>query len=448
MAEFLLMPQATPTMTLGVLAKWTVPEGGALVPQSVIASVETDKATMDIEYFDRGVLIRQLAKEGDEIPPGRPIAIIGASASEDISALLVEYAALASGPAAPAAAPAAPAAPAHAAPVAAAPAAPAPAPVVEAPAAPARTTPGSTPVITWAGRPINESIMEPRGVYVAAAPHVRASPLARAVAAELGVKLDRVTGTGPDGRIVKADVESAAAAPAAQSHSGAPARADVSKRVTQMRKTISRRLTDVHQQVPVFYLNVVFDMTAMVALKATAASAGMKISYNDLFLKAVARSLRDVPAVNAAWMGDTIVERGAVDIGVAVALPEGLITPVVRTADQKSVTAIAAEVRELATRAKDGKLQTDEYTGSTMTISNLGMFNIDNFTAIINAPESAILAVGSVDQVPVVVNGQLAVGWRMKVTMTCDHRVIDGALGAKFLLALRTYVEAPAMLVL
>lgn len=445
MAEFLLMPQATPTMTVGVLAKWTIPEGGALVPQSVIASVETDKATMDIEYFDRGVLIRQLAKEGDEIPPGRPIAIIGASASEDISALLAEYAKLVSGVAAPAAAAPAAVAPAAVAPAAAAPVAPAP---VAPAAAPARTTPGSTPVITWAGRPINESIMEPRGTYVAAAPHVRASPLARAVAAELGVKLDRVTGTGPDGRIVKADVEGAAAGSASQSQSSAPPRADVSKRVSQMRKTISRRLTDVHQQVPVFYLNVVFDMTGMVALKATAASAGMKISYNDLFLKAVARSLRDVPAVNAAWMGDTIVERGSVDIGVAVALPDGLITPVVRNADQKSVTAIAAEVRELATRAKDGKLQPDEYMGSTMTISNLGMFNIDNFTAIINAPESAILAVGSVDQVPVVINGQLAVGWRMKVTMTCDHRVIDGALGAKFLLALRTYVESPAMLVL
>lgn len=215
-----------------------------------------------------------------------------------------------------------------------------------------------------------------------------------------------------------------------------------------MRKTIARRLTDVHQQVPVFYLTVTFDMNAMVALKASAAAQEIKVSYNDLLLKAVARGLRDVPEVNAAWMGDTIVERGSVDIGVAVALPEGLITPIIRNADAKSVTAIAAEIRELAGRAKTGRLQAEEYTGGSFTISNLGMLDIESFTAILNPPEAAILALGAVEQVPVVVDGQLAVGWRMKATMTCDHRVVDGALGARFLQVLRRYVESPAMLVL
>lgn len=476
MAEFLLMPQATPTMTVGVLAKWTVPEGGDLVPQSVIAAVETDKATMDIEYFDKGVLLKHLAKEGDEIPPGRPIAIIGKTATDDISALVAEYAKMGAAPApssTPAAqplpsggqvspsdggeVPAAPPAPAAAA--AAAPALPptgggaqraeggpaaTPAPTAAPAPAPAQT-PGKTPLMSWAGKPIDEAIMEPRGVYVpASARRAPVSPLARAVADDLGVKLDRVTGTGPGGRVVRADVETAAKAPVVS----APTHVDTSKRITQMRKTIARRLTDVHQQVPVFYLTVTFDMNAMVALKASAAAQDIKVSYNDLLLKAVARGLRDVPEVNSAWMGDSIVERGSVDIGVAVALPEGLITPIIRNADGKSVTAIAAEIRELAGRAKAGKLQAEEYTGGSFTISNLGMLDIESFTAILNPPEAAILALGAVEQVPVVVDGQLAVGWRLKATMTCDHRVVDGALGARFLQALRRYVESPAMLVL
>lgn len=449
MAEFLLMPQATPTMTVGVLARWTIPEGGDLKPQSVIAAVETDKATMDIEYFDKGVLLKHLAKEGDEIPPGRPIAIIGKTAGDDISALLAEYAkvAAASPAAAPTPAPAADApavAPVNAAPVAVAP------PVAAAPPAPpahaAPVTPGRTPAMSWAGKPIDESIMEPRGTYVPASPRRSpASPLARAVAADLGVKLDRVTGTGPDGRIVRADVERAASAPPGRRM---PTHVDTSKRVTQMRKTIARRLTEVHQQVPVFYLTVTFDADALVKLKESANAGGAKVSYNDLVLMAVARSLRDVPDVNAAWMGDTIVQRGSVDIGVAVALPEGLITPVIRNADQKTATEIAAEVRALAVRAKEGKLQPEEYTGGSFTISNLGMFDIEQFTAILNPPEAAILAVGGVAQVPVVKGGQLAVGWRMTVTMTCDHRVVDGALGARFLQAVRRYVECPALMVL
>jgi pyruvate dehydrogenase E2 component (dihydrolipoamide acetyltransferase) len=230
--------------------------------------------------------------------------------------------------------------------------------------------------------------------------------------------------------------------------SAAASRADQSVRVTQMRKTIGRRLTEVHQQVPVFFLTVTLDAAGLVAFKDAAGKAGVKVSYNDVFLKAVAAALVDVPEVNAAWHGDTILRRGAVDIGVAVALPDGLITPVIRNADQKGVRVIADEVRALAGRAKDGKLAPEEYTGGSFSVSNLGMFDIDQFTAILNPPEAAILAVGSVAQVPVVEGGALGVGWRMKVTMTCDHRVIDGALGARFLQALRRYVENPVLLAL
>ncbi len=451
MAEFFVMPQASPTMTVGVVGKWLVAEGAKLTPQTAIAEVETDKATMEIEVFDVGVMLKLLATEGEEVAPGKPIAIIGKAAGEDISALLAEYAKMkdqGAGGAPPQRPPdAAPVAPVPAeAPVAAAPAVvPAAAPVVAAPVPPAATPPrpsepGKAPAPSWAGQPIDTAIMEPRGRFTAGGPRVIASPLARTLAAEKGVNLARVRGSGANGRIVAADVEAVGSTPVVI------APVDVPKRVTQMRKTIARRLTEVHQQVPVFYLTVTLDVSAFVVWKAKLADRGVKVSYNDLLMKAVAGALRDVPAANAAWMGDTIVERGAVDVGVAVALPDGLITPVVRNADTKSVSQIAAEVRELAGRAKEGKLAAEEYTGGTFTVSNLGMFDIDHFTAILNPPEAAILAVGRVAQVADVVNGQVVPAWRMKVTMTCDHRVIDGALGARFLQALRGYVECPALL--
>lgn len=457
MAEYFVMPQASPTMEVGVVAKWVAAEGAELKPQGVIAQVETDKATMDIEVFDVCVLLKQLVPEGAEVPAGAPIAILGKSKGEDISALVAEFEknkgkkaaapapAPAAAPAAPAAAPAA-AAPAAAAPAAAAPAA-APAPAAAAPVA---TTAGVVPTITWAGRPVPDAIMEPLGPYIPASPRLIASPLARAMAADKGVRLASVKGSGPGGRIVVADVEAAAAAPQAAPVAApvASAKVDTTVRATQMRKTIARRLTEVHQQVPVFYLTVTFDAGGMVALKEAAGKRGIKFSYNDLVLKAVAMALVDVPECNAAWQGDSIVRRGSVDLGVAVALPEGLITPVVRSANTKSVRTIGAEVRELAGRAKEGKLAAEEYTGGSFSISNLGMFEIDHFTAILNPPEAGILAVGSVQEVPVVEDGTLTVGWRMKATMTCDHRVIDGALGARFLQALRGYIELPALMVL
>jgi pyruvate dehydrogenase E2 component (dihydrolipoamide acetyltransferase) len=467
MAEFFVMPQASPTMTVGVVAKWVAPEGAELAPQSVIAAVETDKATMDIEVFDKGVMLKHLAKEGEEVPPGQPIAIIGKAQGEDISALVAEYEKLKAAGGAPAAAAAAPAAapgpreseqpaPAQAklpetAPPQQAEARPVPAAPPQAAPTPAPGKAGVVPKLAWMGQPIPDAIMEPLGPYVAAAVgggRVVASPLAKAIAADKGVAIDKLKGSGPGGRIVAADVEAAAAAPKAAAPSGPARREDTSVRVTQMRKTIARRLTDVHQQVPVFYLTVSFDVANLVALKEQAGARGIKFSYNDVVIKAVAAALVDVPECNAAWQGETIIRRGAVDIGVAVALPEGLITPVVRDADKKGVRAISAEVRALAGRAKEGKLQAEEYTGGSFSISNLGMFEIEHFTAILNPPEAGILAVGSVEQVPVVKDGALAIGWRMQATLTCDHRVIDGALGARFLQALRGYLELPALLVL
>ncbi len=438
MAQFFVMPQASPTMTVGVVAKWLVNEGDALAPSQAIAQVETDKATMDIEVFDKGVMLKRLAAEGQEVPPGQPIAIIGAKAGEDVAALVAEYAAMvASAAAAP------PAAPVPAVPEA--PPVPAPEPpvaVATPPLAAEPVAPGAaTPRPTWAGKPLDDSVMEPRGTYRAPVRRVMASPLARARAAELGIDVSRLKGSGPGGRIVAADVTGGASAtkPAAR-------RADESVRATQMRKTIARRLAEVHQQVPVFYLTANFDATQIVALKEACARRDVKVSVNDLLIRCVAAALRDVPEVNAQWTGDAIVRKGSVDIGVAVALPEGLITPVIRDADQKGFAAIGAEVRALAGRAKEGKLAPEEYTGGTFTISNLGMFEIEQFTAILNPPEAAILAVGSAMEVPAVVNGQLVVQRRMKLTMTCDHRVIDGALGARFLQALRAYVENPGLL--
>ena len=458
MAQFFVMPQASPTMTVGVVGKWLAPEGSALVSSQAIASVETDKATMEIEVFDKGVMLKHLATEGQEVPPGQPIAIIGLKADEDISALVAEYAAMMTSAAAPVAADApVPAAAVATAAVAAsasatasaststsastAASAPPPAAASPAPAG----EPGHSEATAWHGRTLDASFMEARPTFVSPSPRVMASPLARKLAEEAGVKLSRVRGSGPGGRIVAADVEAA-------SVSGrGPARGvDSAARVTQMRKTIARRLTEVHQQVPVFYLTTSFDATAAVALKDAVARRagkdGARISLNDVLVRCVAAALREVSAVNAQWSGDTIVQKGSVDVGVAVALPDGLITPVVRDADQKSIVEIGAEVRALAARAKEGKLLAEEYTGGSFTISNLGMFAIEQFTAILNPPEAAILAVGSAAQVPAVVNGVVVAQWRMSVTMTCDHRVIDGALGARFLQALRGYVENPGML--
>lgn len=442
MPELFKMPQATPTMEVGTIAKWRKAEGDALKPQDVVAEVETDKAVMEVEVFDSGVLLKILVEAGVEVPAGQPIAIIGKSAGEDISALLASLGA----PAASAAA----AAPAPAPSPAAAPAASAP-PAPTPSAAPRSAEGGLTP-FAWAGEAVDSAIMEMPSFELSLGAHGpgsgRAAPAARRAARALGVDLESVHGTGPRGRVLRADVEAAqgrAPAPVAPAAPAAPASEAVKN--SNMRKTIARRLTAAAQEVPAFYLTAVFDCDALVAFREQLKGAGLAVSYNDILIKGCARALVAVPEVNASWGDEAILRHKGVHIGVAVALPDGLITPVIRNADQKGLSTIAGDMKDLAARARDRKLQPDEYTGSTFSISNLGMMGIEQFTAIINPPEAMILAVGGMHREPVVrADGSLGVGWRMRVTLTCDHRVVDGALGARFLAELRKLIEKPALL--
>ena len=312
--------------------------------------------------------------------------------------------------------------------------------------APAPDSKGITP-FAWQGTPVHESLMEMPADYSPPTARVRSAPAARRLAAELGISLSSVTGSGPHGRVMSEDVRAAAAArsaPAPVAAVAAPASETIPH--SNMRRTIAKRLKASYLDAPTFFLTATLECDALVGFRSQLKAAGVKVSYNDIVIKAVARALREFPAVNASWSEDAITRHGAVDIGMAVALEGGLITPVIRSADTLGLAAIAASTRELAGRAREGKLKPHEYQNSTFTISNLGMMQIEHFTAIINAPDSAILAVGSLQQVPVVVDGALSMGWRMKVTMTCDHRVIDGALGASFLQAVRKYIETPALL--
>ena len=448
MVQFYEMPAVSPTMEVGTIVKWCVAEGQAFASGTVMLEVGTDKANMDAEIFDSGVLIKHLVIEGDEVPAGYPIAIIGTKADEDITALLqaFEQRKTVNTPAgaAPQTVASAPPAPVPAA-VAPSPTATAPSPTVVAP------SPAATIERSWQGRTLPRDFMEPPGDIrygsgtTSAGARVVASPLAKKIATDLGVDLRRVKGSGPGGRIVREDVERA---PVSRGSAKAVTRTDEVVKNTPMRKTIAKRLLASHQDIPTFFLTVTFDMQGFVDLRNALKkrSPDAKVSYNDMLLTCVARALRDSPKVNAAWSDTGITRFGRVDIGVAVAMPDGLITPVLRDADQLSFVEVGEQVRSLAGRARDQKLKPEEYTGSTLTISNLGMYDIDHFTAIINPPEAAILAVGSIAQVPVVENGALSVGWRMKCTMTCDHRVIDGVTGAEFLQVLRAYIESPALL--
>lgn len=434
MAEFYEMPAVSPTMELGTLVEWRVQEGEAFKPQTVMAEVGTDKANMEAEIFDAGVLIKHLIEEGDEVPAGYPIAIIGQAADEDIGDLLQQFESRkgeldGGGDDATAAAEPAPSA-ATAEPVPAPKAAPRPAPPKER---------------EWQGKKLSLNFMDPPGDIGAAnvAGRIVASPLAKKIAADKGIDLARLDGSGPGGRIVKDDVLNAKAAPAGVV---AASREDNVVRNSPMRKTIAKRLLESHRDIPTFFLTVDLDMDAFVDLRTDlkAKLPDVKISYNDMLTLAVARALRESPQVNASWGEKSITQHGSVDIGIAVALPDGLITPVVRNADNKTLSQIAAEIRELAGLAKEGKLAPEQYSGNTFTISNLGMFGIQEFTAIINPPATGILAVGALEKRAVFDDdGDLVQAHRMKVTMTCDHRVIDGATGAIFLQAVRRYVESP-----
>jgi pyruvate dehydrogenase E2 component (dihydrolipoamide acetyltransferase) len=422
MALVINMPRLSDTMTEGVVAKWHANVGDTVKEGMLLAEIETDKATMDFEAFpgQEGVLLHIGIGEGQTAPVDSLLCVLGA-AGEDISALLQGGA-----PAAPAAAPvAAPAVVPVAAPAAAPVAVPAPAAVVSAPA------PAPAPVLS-SGR-------------------VVASPLAKRLAEEKGIDLRAVAGSGDGGRIVKRDVDSfvpeTSAAVAAPNFTGAEGYVDAPN--TQMRKTIARRLSESKFTAPHFYLKVTVDMSAAMAARAQLnAVADAKVSFNDLVVKAAALSLKKHPAINSAWMGDFIRTYHHVHVGVAVAVEDGLLVPVVRHADAKSLQAIGAEVKSFAQKAKDKKLQPSDWEGNTFTISNLGMFGIDEFTAIINSPDACILAVGGIQEVPVVKNGQVVPGHTMKLTLSCDHRAVDGATGAAFLQTLKQYLEAPVTMLL
>ena len=426
-----VLAKLSPTMEEGTIVKWSKQEGDAIKVGDVLAEIETDKANMEMEALGAGVLRKLLVPAGGKAPVGALIGVI-ADAGEDIAPTLAEAAktaAAAPAPAPPAPAPVASAAPASPAPTAAA-----------APRAPIAAAPPAPPPAA------------------AASGRVKASPLARAIASRSNVPLAAVAGSGPGGRIVKRDVEGYIASPAPARSAPAAARpaapvptvvAGTALPLSSMRRTIAKRLSESAFTAPHFYVTVEIEMDAAVSLREQLLRAEeVKVSFNDLVVKACAKALTRFPTVNASWTGETIQTHAEVHIGVAVSVPDGLITPVVRNADQKHVVDIAAEIKDLAARARDKKLKPEEFMGSTFTISNLGMFDVTEFTAIINPPESCILAVGAVRKQPVVKNDQLAVGHRMKVTLSSDHRVVDGALAAQFLAEVRRLLENPASLLL
>jgi len=419
MDEVVLMPRLSDTMTEGVIAGWQKNVGDTVKKGEVLADIETDKATMELESYKDGILLYQGAKAGEKILVNDLLCVIGA-AGTNVDAIV---AAVKNGATAPAPSAAAPAS---------SPAA--------APAAPAPTT-TSAPAVQVV---VNEG-------------RIFASPLARKMAEERGIDLKYVKGTGDNGRITKFDIDGyvpttasasttpavSASGPAVQAaHQGVVSFDD--QPVSQMRKTIARRLSESLFTAPHFYITMTIDMDAAVAARAKINEvAPVKISFNDMVVKATALSLKQHPKINSSWLGDSIRTNHHVNIGIAVAVDEGLLVPVVRFADTKTLSEIGVAVKGFAQKAKDKKLQPADWEGSTFTISNLGMFGVDEFTAIINPPDACILAVGGIAQVPVVKNGQVVPGNVMKVTLSCDHRVVDGAAGAAFLQTLKSLLEEP-----
>ncbi len=418
MAEIIYMPKLSDTMTEGVVAEWHKKIGDTVANGELIAEIETDKATMEFESFYDGVLLHIGVEKSKAAPVNSILAIIG-QAGEDISGLLSQQATNAAVTETPVVETVVPVeAPVVASPVER--------PAAVAPVAPVTTN--SAPV-TSDGR-------------------VFASPLAKKLAEEKGINIHQVHGTGDGGRIVKRDVDHFVPyTPASTTNFSATSSMEESytdETVSQMRKVIARRLAESKFTAPHFYLTVEVNMeNAIAARKVLNAQDGVKVSFNDMVVKAVAMSLKKHPAINSSWLGDVIRRNHHVHIGVAVAVEDGLLVPVVRFADTKGLAQIGEEVKSFAQKAKDKKLQPSDWEGNTFTISNLGMFGIDSFTAIVNPPDSCILAVGGISEVPVVKNGQVVPGNIMKLTLSCDHRVVDGASGASFLQTLKGYLEQP-----
>jgi pyruvate dehydrogenase E2 component (dihydrolipoamide acetyltransferase) len=416
MAEIVRMPKLSDTMTEGVVSAWHKKVGDKVKSGEVLAEIETDKATMEFESFTDGVLLHIGVEKGKAAAVDSVLAVLGRE-GEDITALLA------------AAAQAAPA-------VVEAPAAPAPAPAVEAP------KPAPAAVAAPAPRPAAPVMAPPP----ASNGRVFASPLARRLAEEKGIDIARVKGSGPEGRITKRDVEGHTGGGMAWNAPQVESFEEVA--VSQMRKTIARRLAESKFTAPHFYLTLEIDMARAMQVREAVNKqiAPDRISFNDLVIKAAAVALKQHPKVNSSWLGDRIRTNHHVHIGVAVAVDEGLLVPVVRFADGKPLRTIGAEVRDYAKKAKEKKLQPQDWEGNTFTISNLGMFGIEEFTAIINPPDACILAVGGIMEKPVVRNGAIVPGHTMKVTLSCDHRVVDGATGAAFLNTFKELLEEPALL--
>lgn len=415
MDEVVLMPRLSDTMTEGVIAGWNKNVGDTVKKGEVLAEIETDKATMELESYKNGTLLYQGAQKGEKIAVNELLCIIGDKSKVDLNAIV----AAAKGGVA-----------------------------VAAPVSDTGVKETAEPVSVDAGSHVSSSSENGR---------IKASPLAKRLAAEKGIDIKKVSGSGDGGRIIKSDIdnytpaaativkEAAPVAKAATGGGGSEApRGFKEVPVSQMRKVIAKRLAESKFSAPHFYLTMSIDMDAVVAGRAKMnETSKVKISFNDMVLKACAVALKQHPAVNSSWLGDKIRTNYDINIGVAVAVEDGLLVPVVRAADTKSLSQIGAEVKDYAQKAKDKKLQPSDWEGNTFTISNLGMFGIDEFTAIINPPDACILAVGGISQVPVVKNGAVVPGNVMKVTLSCDHRVVDGATGAAFLQTLKSLLEEP-----
>jgi pyruvate dehydrogenase E2 component (dihydrolipoamide acetyltransferase) len=405
--EVVRMPKLSDTMTDGVIEKWHKKVGDKVKSGELLADIATDKATMEFESFQDGVLIHIGAQEKQSVPVDSIIAILG-KGGEDVNAILAS--------------------------------------VSSGGSAKATTTESKTETTTQMSAPVTTTTTSH-----ASDSRVKASPLAKALAKEKGIDISKVTGSGDNGRVTKSDIEnykpgetisSGGSKTVSSFVPGTEGFADES--ASQMRKVIAKRLLESTNGAPAFYLTIEVDMdNAMQSRNAINAIPDTKVSFNDLVIKACAAALRKHPKVNSSWMGDKIRTYSHVHIGVAVAVEDGLLVPVIRFADQKSLSQISTEVKDLGKRAKDKKLQPADWEGNTFTVSNLGMFGIDEFTSIINTPESCILSVGAIKQVPVVKNNQVVPGNVMKVTLACDHRTVDGATGAAFLQTLRTYLENP-----
>ncbi len=401
MAEIIRMPRLSDTMEEGNIVAWLKKVGDKVEPGTVLAEVETDKATMELESFHSGVLL-YIGVPSGPVPVNGILAVIGKE-GEDYKAQLASESA------------------------------PAPAATVPVEAKKESTEPAISPI------PATE-------VPAESVERIKASPLAKAIASEKGIDLSKVSGTGENGRIVKKDLEGSASTPQPASTQSKvyPSSGATDEPLTQMRKIIARKLSESLFTAPHFYLTAEINMgKVMASRKQINDSNGIKISINDFVVKASALALKKHPNINAAWMGDFIRINHDVNIGVAVAVEDGLMVPVVQHADQKSLLTLNTEIKSLATKAKEKKIVPQEMQGNTFTISNLGMYDIDEFTAIINPPDACILAVGSIIEKPIVIDGQIVVGNMMKVTLSCDHRVVDGASGAQFLMTLKSLLQEP-----